>query len=99
MSVNIGEVPTFEELPDNPREQAKKILEEAAEVFAAVEIERKLDSTLMCRKAVVEECADVIMATANLLAWYGINDTADVIKFKARLNERRGYEYEKEEER
>ena len=93
MSVNIGIVPTFEKLPDNPREQVRKILEEASEVLAEVEMANRTvcfsNSTW-----VVQECADVILATANLLAYYGVDDLTGAIKRKIEFNERRGYVYE-----
>lgn len=93
MSVFIGNVPTFEKLPDNPREQAKKILEEAAEALVEVEIEHQLDIAAS-KNLIIEECTDVILATVNLLAYYGVDDLTEAIKYKIEFNERRGYVYE-----
>lgn len=93
MSVFIGEVPTFEKLPDDPREQAKKILEEASEIFAEVEMANRT-VPYGNKTWVVEECVDVILATANLLACYGMDDLTGAIKRKIEFNERRGYVYE-----
>ncbi len=94
MSINIGKIPTLKTTP-SPREQARKILEEAAEVFSAVEYGRLHSSGNQHR--IIEECVDVILAVANMVAYYGVNDlTQDIIQKKV-LNECRGYEYEREE--
>ena len=76
MDVRIGEVETFANVkPD--KAQALKVLEEAAEVFGAWQLwddsgENGDGSFIPLRLA--NECADVIQATCNLLAAYGVTD-------------------------
>jgi len=68
MSIYIGLVDTFDDdwLP-SPREQAVKVLEEAAELFGVVDTHGDLiDDTALRR-----ECSDVIQAVCNLLASVG----------------------------
>lgn len=77
MAVEIGTVQTFPDVkPD--KAQALKVLEEAAEVFGAwqqwdgLEQDEKGDGfNVIC---LMNECADVIQATCNLLAAYEITD-------------------------
>ena len=85
--------------------QALKPLEEAAEAFAAWQawdrwrardVEARypdidLISTLAAyRQPIVEECADVIQATCNLLAALGVEDFSPYMKACERRNEERG---------
>lgn len=79
-SLNIGSVIPFPDASCD-REQAMKILEEAAEVFAEVD---KYENTHYdgynsedieyCEDRIVSECCDLITATANLLAGLGKTD-------------------------
>lgn len=77
MTVKLGTVQTFAGVkPD--KAQALKVLEEAAEVFGAwqlwdgLEQDEKGDGfNVIC---LMNECADVIQATCNLLAAYEITD-------------------------
>lgn len=77
MAVEIGTVQTFPDVkPD--KAQALKVLEEAAEVFGAWQQWDGLDQdekgdgfNVIC---LMNECADVIQATCNLLAAYGVKD-------------------------
>ena len=80
-SVNIGEVATFHGVkPD--KAQALKVLEEAAEVFGAWQAFD--DYELFC------ECADVIQATCNLVAAFGVSDFAPYMEECRTRNEERG---------
>ena len=84
MSVYIGEVATFADVADT-KEQAVKVLEEAAEVLGAVQHQESID--------VLAECADVMQAVCNLVSAYGIhrfNDCMDECRVR---NEERGREY------
>ncbi len=77
MAVEIGTVQTFPDVkPD--KAQALKVLEEAAEVFGAWQLWDDLDQdekgdgfNVIC---MMNECADVIQATCNLLAAYEVKD-------------------------
>lgn len=77
MAVEIGTVQTFSDVkPD--KAQALKVLEEAAEVFGAWQLWDDLDQdekgdgfNVIC---LMNECADVIQATCNLLAAYEVKD-------------------------
>lgn len=68
MGIHIGYVDIFgdEELP-SPREQAVKVLEEAAELFGVVDTHGGLIDDAAMRG----ECSDVIQAVCNLLASVG----------------------------
>jgi len=77
IAVKLGTVQTFTDVrPD--KAQALKVLEEAAEVFGAWQLwdglgpDEKGDGfSVGC---LMGECADVIQATCNLLAAYGVKD-------------------------
>ena len=72
MSVYIGEVETFDEVkPD--KEQALKVLEEAAEVFGAWQAWSKADAghEVGCIRNLMGECADVVQAVCNLVDSFG----------------------------
>jgi phosphoribosyl-ATP pyrophosphohydrolase len=86
--VRIGEVATFPGVkPD--KEQAKKILEEAAEAFAAWQAWNDQKWSISRRAALLDECADVIQAVANMLAAVGVEDfTGDMERCEARNRER-----------
>lgn len=93
MAVEIGTVQTFANVkPD--KAQALKVLEEAAEVFGAWQLWDDLDPdekgdgfNAACLMA---ECADVIQATCNLLAAYGVQDFTDFMELCRRRNVERG---------
>lgn len=72
MSVTIGSVATFPGAACD-RAQAVKVLEEAAEVFEAVDEYRDTDDPELA-ELVVDECADVVQAVCNLLAGLGVVD-------------------------
>lgn len=77
-SVNVGSVRVFDTLHQD-KAQAGKVLEGAAEVFGAWQELEKLSLEKHPRdyyKAythMVDECADVIQATCNLVAAYDVN--------------------------
>lgn len=80
-SVNIGKVATFPGAkPD--KAQALKVLEEAAEVFGAWQAFDDYE--------LFYECADVIQATCNLVAAFGISDFAPYMEECRTRNEERG---------
>lgn len=86
--VKIPPVRTFHGVaPD--KAQALKPLEEAAEVFGAwqrfYEGPTKTNEELL-----VDECADVIQATCNLLAAIGVYDLTDAMAACERRNRERG---------
>jgi len=92
MSIYIGQVDIFgdEELP-SPREQAVKVLEEAAELFGVVDTHGGLIDDAAMRR----ECSDVIQAVCNLLASFGyawLDFEEDMVKCRDR-NENRGRVY------
>lgn len=96
MSVNIGEVETFPNVQAD-KMQALKVLEEAAEVFGAWQHVAGCfgcdvcDARPICspRRSLLDECADVIQATCNLLAAIGVDDfTAEMERCKERNAER-----------
>ena len=73
--------------------QALKPLEEAAEAFGAWQLwEAHLGGELGERLAsdLVDECADVIQATCNLLAALGVTDMGEAMAACERRNEWRG---------
>ena len=88
-SVNIGEVATFPGAkPD--KAQALKVLEEAAEVFGAWQEADGYDFADFLVEPVLDECADVIQATCNLVAALGVTDLAPYMEECRERNEERG---------
>lgn len=86
--VSIGDVRVFPDVePD--KEQAKKVLEEAAELYAAwsdwnqVSIEE--DTSHIC-----EEACDVIMAVSNLLSSLGVHNLNYYMRLVEDKNEMKG---------
>ena len=65
----MGSVATFDGVtPD--KAQALKVLEEASEVYNAWKVWdecRDAEAKAECRQPLMEECADVVQATANLV--------------------------------
>lgn len=93
MSIYIGQVDIFsdEGLP-SPREQAVKVLEEAAELFGVVDTHGDLIDDVAMRR----ECSDVIQAVCNLLASTGyarLDFEGDMLDCRHR-NEYRGRVYD-----
>lgn len=103
MSVYIGDVPTFKHVSlDKP--QALKVLEESSEVVDAFKAYYETFQTdwtepdnvtdcQMARQHLLDECADVIQATSNLLSAVGEEDMTETLARCKAKNERRGYEY------
>lgn len=88
-SVSIGEVATFPGAkPD--KAQALKVLEEAAEVFGAWQEADGYDFADFLVEPVLDECADVIQATCNLVAALGVTDFAPNMEECRERNEERG---------
>lgn len=93
MAVKIGTVQTFIDVkPD--KAQALKVLEEAAEVFGAWQLWDDLDPddkfdgfNAAC---LMSECADVIQATCNLIAAYGVTDFTTFMETCRKRNVERG---------
>lgn len=89
MAITIGEVATFPDAkPD--KEQAKKILEEAAEAFAAWQAWDKEPWSISRTNALEDECADVVQAVANMLAAIGVEDFGEAMAACERRNMERG---------
>lgn len=88
-SVNIGKVATFPGAKAD-KAQALKVLEEAAEVFGAWQVYDDSDIYGLLTDVVLDECADVIQATCNLVAALGVTDFAPNMEECRELNEERG---------
>ena len=91
MSVYVGEVETFRNVEPS-KEQALKILEEAAEVFGAWQAWNTADKGGECSSlaALVEECADVVQAVCNLVDALGEGCFNDAMEECAERNRARG---------
>ena len=88
MTVKIGEVTTFAN-PKPDKAQVLKIGEECMEVFSAWEDwEHTHDYELLPH--LVDECADLITATCNLLAALGVDDMRDAMAECEKRNRERG---------
>ena len=88
-SVNIGKVATFPGAKAD-KAQALKVLEEAAEVFGAWQVYDDSDIYGLLTDVVLDECADVIQATCNLIAELGVTDFAPNMEECRERNEERG---------
>lgn len=88
-SVKIGEVATFPDAKAD-KAQALKVLEEAAEVFGALQAGYDHDHPNPSRWPILDECVDVIQAVCNLVAAYGVTDFAPYMDMCKRRNEERG---------
>ena len=102
MSVTIGTIDTFPN-PKADKAQVLKIGEECMEVFSAWEgwqgclnadssdcKEWACDRSCIFRKQLVDECADVIQATCNLLAALGVDDMRAAMQACRARNVERG---------
>lgn len=93
MTVEIGTVQTFADVKKD-KAQALKVLEEAAEVFGAWQLWDDLDPAekrdAFNAACLLSECADVIQATCNLLAAYGVTDFTGFMEGCRKRNEDRG---------
>ena len=106
MSVQIGTVKTFKDVKAD-KEQAVKVLEEAGEVVDAFKAYREAALTdwtepdnaneyRMACDHLINECADVLQATCNLLSALNVVDMTKWIERCKAKNERRGREYERD---
>ena len=95
MSVYIGEVETFKDVEPS-KEQALKILEEAAEVFGAWQAWQRTEDEALPHmsldkiRAIMDECADVVQAVCNLVAAFGEYAFDDYMEECAERNRERG---------
>lgn len=91
--INVGMVKPFPNVKTT-KEQALKVLEEAAEVFGAWQ--EKQNDANTCREvdylndSLLCEIADVIQASCNLSASMGVNDLRPYMKRCEQRNEARG---------
>ena len=88
-SVSIGEVATFPGAKAD-KAQALKVLEEAAEVFGAWQALDTGECSSSKRVDVLNECADVIQAIANLIYAMGERDFEPYMDACRERNEKRG---------
>ena len=97
MPVTIGTVTTFPH-PKADKAQVLKICEECCEVFSAWETYTGMTITAggqsaisrAARNVLVGECADVIQATANLLAALDVDDMRGAMAACEERNRERG---------
>ena len=85
-AVNVGEVAVFPNATAD-KEQAKKVLEEAAEVFGAWQ---DVSCGISTESDVLEEIADLITASCNLASALGFDDLRPAMEECRRRNEERG---------
>lgn len=89
-TVNIGEVTVFDN-PEPTKEQALKILEEAAEVVEAFkEWDKEYNNLSHPESKLKDEIADVIQSCANLIAALGLGDFTSRMEVCKRRNIYRG---------
>ena len=87
--MKLSDVAVFDDVkPD--KAQALKVLEEAAEVFAAWQDYDRARHKIDDRLALVSELADVIQAAANLAWAVGIEDMREPMAACERRNRERG---------
>lgn len=89
MTVNVGEVAVFPNAKAD-KEQALKIVEEAAEVFSAWEDWDSNETDDGLRAILMDELADVIQAVANMLHAIGVDDATLAMEACRKRNEERG---------
>jgi hypothetical protein len=96
MGVVIGTVNPFPH-PKADKEQAKKILEEGAEVFGALQRWKSAYDQFgenhivnSQKQMLLGECADVIQATGNMIAGLGIEDFTPYMMQCEKKNRDRG---------
>jgi len=88
MTVTIGPVETFpNRIPD--KAQLLKITEEACEVYSAWEDWFDSPHQMECDH-LLDELADVILATCNFIAALGIDEFGPYMERCRRRNEKRG---------
>ena len=93
--VSVGEVRCFDR-PEASKAQALKVLEEAAEVveaykgWSAMRLSQFPDHSRMWLDRLLDECADVIQATCNLMAAVGVDDAGRAMARCEARNRKRG---------
>ena len=85
--IRVGSVRRFDHV-EADKAQALKPLEEAAEVFGAWQSTHLPEDRR--REQILAECADVIQATLNLVAAYGVEDFRPWMKECEKRNRERG---------
>ena len=88
MAVRIGDIETFPGVEPG-KEQAVKVLEEASEVFGAWQ-QWHLERHGAELEHLLHECADLLQATANMLAGLGVVDMTGYVEECRKRNEIRG---------
>lgn len=89
MSVSVGNVQTLQMYESADKAQVLKVVEEAAEVFSAWEDWKSAEDPELV-PFIVDECADVIQATCNLIAGLGVEDFAPYMESCRMRNVERG---------
>lgn len=106
---NLGSIGVFTDCACD-KDQVRKILEEAAEVYGAWQTwdnnYQRLANACNVREVqarelrehdskayLIEECADVIQAVANMLCALGVTDLAPYLRATERKNYDRGHDY------
>lgn len=95
MGVDFGKVETFEGAKAD-KAQALKVIEEAAELFAAWqawEAESDAEAKEPLREAMMDEAADAVQAMANFIVGAGVARMADCMTACMERNEARGRRY------
>ena len=85
--IRVGSVRRFDHV-EADKAQALKPLEEAAEVFGAWQSTHLPEDRR--REQILAECADVIQATLNLVAAYGVEDFRPWMRECEKRNRERG---------
>lgn len=87
-SVDVGSVAVFRGVKAD-KAQVLKIGEETMEVFSAFE-DWIFTGDELDKKDLLNECADVMQATCNLIAALGVDDFTPYMEACRRRNEKRG---------
>lgn len=88
-TVNVGEVAVFPNAKAD-KEQAKKVLEEAAEVFGAWQCHDMHPDVGIEKPHLLAEIADLVTAACNLAAGLGIDDMTGHMRMCESRNKERG---------
>jgi hypothetical protein len=96
MAVYFGEIDTFPNAKAD-KEQVVKIGEECMEVYSAWEDYEfrcanpsRLDEIVIARDLLLDECADVLQAIANMVAALGVKNFTLYVEACERRNRERG---------
>ena len=88
-NVSIGNISTFPGIRAD-KNQAVKVLEEAAEIFGAWQAYDNDRENADRLRDLTNECADLITATCNLLKGLGVDDMHQAMSECEKRNEKRG---------